>query len=659
MSTAPDQFQRIFPVRKLFHGMALRACLWSVAGTVFFTGMVVVAFLIVALLDARGEASIAFSDASRFGDMTGAESPGPVRAMATGDNSVTRKNLGLFAVAWELRDRPLGNSIGRLTRRVDALQHTDSALFSLIAMGLLLGLIQSAVMAHARTLAARVSVFLASQLRESLHRHALRTGISDLARDETDSVIELFTEQVERVRETIEESIVAFTRYPLRLLVLVIVLLAINWRVSFECIVPLAGCWYLICRERRHAGHDERLGKDRARQKLGLLAEGIRCSRLVRGYLMENFEQQRFCRHLQNYQDHLADVERSQTKMHWMARMLMLASFAIVLLLVGAHMLQPRLAPEHVSLAEGILLLACIALGFIPVQKLVSLQGQRAAAREVAARIYQYLNTIPEVGQAVGAKFLDPLQKTIEFQNVHWKTGSQKILNGLNLKVPAGGSSAVVAFESIEADTLVALLPRFIEPHEGRIKFDEEDTAWVTLESLRAEVLVVDPEEAEFTGTVFENLSGGEPQYSLPAVMEAARKSHAHSFIQKLPQGYETVLGQNGEQLDATQAFRLALARAVLRNPAVMIIHEPSGAMSDDEKSLLDDACLRVSHERTMIYRPSRLSTLKRADRIILLNRGRVEVVGTHEVLVLNSALYRHWEYLHFNEFRRDVGPLQ
>jgi len=659
VSTSPDQFERIFPVRRLFHGTALRACLWSVAGTFFYTGMVFVAFLIVALLDTRGEVNVTFSDASRFGDLIGSESFAAGFPQTAADSPLTLQSRGLFAVAWELRDRPLGNSIARLTRRFDVLQYTDSALFSLIALGLLLGLIQSAVMAHVRTLAARASVYLASQLRESLHRHALRTSISDLTRDETGSVIDLFTGHVEQVREAIEESIVAVARYPLRLLVLAIVLMTINWRVAFECIVPLAGCWYLICRERRHAGHDERLSIDRAKQKLELLSEGIRCSRLVRGYLMEDFEQQRFQRHLNTYHERLADVERRQTRMNWMARMLVLSSFAIVLLLVGAHMLQPRLAPEHVSLAEGGLLLCCIALGFVPVQKLISLRRQRIAARGVADRIYQYLNAIPEVGQAVGAKFLEPLQKAIEFQNVHWKVGSQKILNGLNLKVPAGGSSAVVAFESVEADTLVALLPRFIEPHDGRIKFDDEDTAWVTLESLRAEVLVVDPKEAEFTGTVFDNLGAGEPQYSLPAVTEAAKKAHAHSFIQKLPQGYETVLGHNGEQLDATQAFRLALARAVLRNPAVMIIHEPSGPVSDDEKSLLEDACLRVSQGRTMIYRPTRLSTLKQADRIILLNRGRVEVVGTHEMLVLNSALYRHWEYLHFNEFRRDVAPIR
>lgn len=657
LSTPLDQLLRVFPVRQLFRGTALRACVWSIVGTVSLTGLVLISYLVVALLDTRGEAAVAPPDAVRFGTVIGSEAYSVSGPESIPSGSLPQNNLGLFAVAWELRDRPLGGFIASLARRFEVLQQTDSALFYLISVGLLFGLIQSALLAHVRTLAARSSLHAASLLRESLHRHALRTGISDLASTHTASLIHLFTEEVERIRLAIEDWIVAVFHYPLRLALLTAILLTINWRVAFECAVPLIGCWYLIRRENRHSGRNERLNADRARQELDLLAEAIRCCRLIRGYQMEEFERVRFNRHLERYQKRLADVEQRRSKTQWLARMLSLAAFAIVLFLVGAHMLQPRLAPEHVSLAEAILLLSCFALGYHPVQSLAALRHQWAEANRSADRVYKYLNSIPEVGQAVGAKFLEPVQKLIEFENVHWKAGDQRILNGLNLKLPAGGSSAIIAFDPVEADTLVALLPRFIEPHDGKIKFDDEDTAWVTLESLRAEVVVVSGEESFFTGTVLENLSGGESQYSLSAVTEAAKKAHAHNFIQKLSQGYETALGQHGEQLDATQSFRLALARATLRNPAVMIIHEPTSDMSEDEKSLLDDACHRVAQDRTMVYRPSRLSTLKRTDRIVLLNRGRVEVVGTHEVLVQSSDLYRHWEYLHFNEFRRETGP--
>lgn len=652
VSTPLDQLQRVFPVRQLFRGAALWAGVWSLLGTLALTGMVFSAFFVVALLDTRGNAEVEAVDATKFAELSGSE-------LVESDRSRLHENIGLFAVAWEMRGRPFGELAARSARRFEFLQQTSSALFCLISLGLFLGLIQSALMAHVRTLAARASTQTASQLRESLHRHALRTAISDLSNADTQSIIHLFTSQVEQVRLAIEEWIVCVFRYPLRLVLLGAIVLTLNARVAIECAVPLIGCWYLIRREKRHARGEERLNSDRANQELHFLAEGIECSRLIRGYQMEEFEQERFHRHLLRYQDRIADVEKRQTKTRWLARGLALASFAVVLFLVGAHMLQTAHTSGYLSLSEGVLLLACMALGCEPVECLATMRRQRKEANVAADRVYRYLNTIPEVGQAVGAKFLEPLQKQVEFENVQWKLGTRKILNALSLKLPAGDTSAVIAFDPIEADTLVSLLPRFVEPHDGRIKFDDEDTAWVTLESLRAEVLVVSAEAAHFTGTVLENLSGGVAAYSLPVVTEAAKKAHAHNFIQKLPQGYETVLGQHGEQLDATQAFRLSLARAVLRDPAVMIIHEPTITMSEDDKALLDDACQRVSSGRTMIYRPSRLSTLKRADRIVLLNRGRVEVVGTHEVLLQSSALYRHWEYLHFNEFRRETGPTE
>jgi ATP-binding cassette subfamily B protein len=140
-------------------------------------------------------------------------------------------------------------------------------------------------------------------------------------------------------------------------------------------------------------------------------------------------------------------------------------------------------------------------------------------------------------------------------------------------------------------------------------------------------------------------------------VTEAAKKTHAHNFILRLQQGYETVLGEHGEQLDAGQAFRLGLARAVSRNPALMIIDEPDDALDADAKSLLDDAYNRITRDRTVLFLPTRLSTLRRADRIVVIHRGRVEAIGPYSHLVKESPLYRHWEYVRFNEFRHELEP--
>ncbi len=139
---------------------------------------------------------------------------------------------------------------------------------------------------------------------------------------------------------------------------------------------------------------------------------------------------------------------------------------------------------------------------------------------------------------------------------------------------------------------------------------------------------------------------------------EAAKTAHAHNFILKLPQGYETVIGEHGERLDAGQGFRLGLARAILRNPSLLIIEEPTDSLDDDTKSLMDDSYNRIVRGRTVIFLPNRLSTLRRSEKVVFLHRGKVEAQGSYHELVKNSTLFRHWEYMHFNQFRRELQPV-
>jgi ABC-type branched-subunit amino acid transport system ATPase component len=184
---------------------------------------------------------------------------------------------------------------------------------------------------------------------------------------------------------------------------------------------------------------------------------------------------------------------------------------------------------------------------------------------------------------------------------------------------------------------------------------DGEDVAWVTLESLRAETVFVAADDPPIEGTVFDNIRGGQSDLTLQQVTEAAKTTRAHNFIVKLFHGYETVLASQGETLDVGQRFRLGLARAIVRNPALMIIEEPSGTLDEDTKTLLVDAYDRICRDRTVIFLPSRMSTVRRTDQIIVLHEGKVVAFGPQAKLVTQSPVYRHWEYLNFNEYRHDT----
>ncbi|MBL8848774.1 MAG: ATP-binding cassette domain-containing protein, partial [Planctomycetaceae bacterium] len=263
-------------------------------------------------------------------------------------------------------------------------------------------------------------------------------------------------------------------------------------------------------------------------------------------------------------------------------------------------------------------------------------------------QIYRYLAEIPEVGQAVGAKFLQPVAKSIIFEAVSYRANGVDLLKNCDLRIPARTSTAIISLDPNVRRAAAYLLPRFVEPQAGRVLFDSEDTAWATLESLRAETVYVGGADPFFTGTVAENLTCGDSRFSVQEATEAAKLAHAHSFIQHLPQGYETVIGEHGERLDAGQAFRLGLARAILRKPAVMIIEEPAEALDDDTKALLDDAYNRIARDRTVIFLPARLSTVRRCDQIALIHDGKVAAIGAHDMLVKQSEIYRHWEYVNF-----------
>ena len=194
-----------------------------------------------------------------------------------------------------------------------------------------------------------------------------------------------------------------------------------------------------------------------------------------------------------------------------------------------------------------------------------------------------------------------------------------------------------------------------LDPNAGEIRIDDHNLRWVTLDSLRAQVSLVLQHNLVFHDTVANNIGLGDQAYTLPQIIEAAKVAHAHHFIQKLPQGYETPIGELGHPLSISEQFRIALARAVLRDPALLIIEEPDATLDEDTKALLDDSWARVLPGRTTIFLPHRISTIRSCDTLFLLHKGRVVASGVHKELLAQDPLYRHLHYLEFNEMAEQV----
>lgn len=664
VATHFNSLERVFSRRDLFRGNSLQALLWGVFASFALCLLLVDLFLIAELLETRGRL-VEEGDARRYGELfpqearsdsnAGAAKPGaraPVSAIAR----FQQEEAGLRPAVLRQHDVPiLGAVLWQAYRHVPWFRENIKCLTLLVLIGIVIACVRGLCLWRAKTVSTGVALEAATRLRRTLHRQTLRLGPGDLTDPEGTQVIGLFTHEVDQVRDSIQTWIYRLGCDPSQLAFLLLLALAVQWRVALQCLILLGGCWFLVQRQRQRFAAAEKLEESHADARLRLLAEGLRKTRIVRGYGMEDFEHEHFQHHLDKFRTNVLHVLNMQHYLRLAAGFLVLACVAAVIYLVGSKVLQP---PEvsHIWFSTALLMLAIVAGMPRPLAELWELPAPRLRASQAADRIYRYLNQIPAVSQAVGAKFLEPVSQTIGFEAVSYTLpNKRKLLDGIDLSLSAGEVIALVAFEPLEARAMACLLPRFIEPQSGRILFDGEDIAWGTLESLRAETVYVGGSDPFFTGTVVENIICSHSGYTLSDVTEAAKTTHAHHFILKLPQGYETVIGEHGERLEAGQGFRLGLARAILRNPSLLIIEEPTEALDDDTKSLLDDSYNRIVRGRTVVFLPNRLSTLRRSESIVFLHRGKVEAHGTYHDLVKNSSLFRHWEYMHFNQFRREL----
>lgn len=639
----PDSFERVLPLRDFLRGSSRRALIWAlVAGTALFLALTCL-LLLLSLFEHRGAMTVASADLKTLSEITGA-------TIETSDSEVAVTDWGIVPTAWHARGRLPGLAAGLLTRSLVVFQDNAASAVTLTLCLLVLGVIWAVALAGNQKASAASARHSGDLMRKGIHRQALRLAPSNLRREGAQEALDLFLERTDRVQQGLTRWINVLTRDGVEILAVGVFLLLIQWRVGILCLIPIAICVYVLMEIAKRYERADSLARDKAQDELKLLAEGLKKSRLVRAYGMEDYEQRQFTQTLDRYYERVGDIARGDRMHRWLARITILIVALVILYFVLAdRVLRPD---DALPLADAVMIGASLIYLTFPFHRLLGLRVLRTDVAIDAGAVQRYVDRIPEVGQAVGAKFLEPLSRVLQFDAVRYSDSSGDLLKGLDLKINAGETVALVSLNPAEARAVAYMIPRFIEPLEGRVLIDGEDIAWVTLESLRAEAIFVGGDEPFFTGTVLQNLTCADPAYSQQQASEAARQVHAHNFIVELPAGYETQIGEHGEQLGPGQAFRLSLARAILRKPAVLVIEEPAESMEADDKVMIEDAYNRITRDRTVIVLPSRLSTIKRADRVVMIHNGRVEAIGPQETLVRNNSLYRHWEYLRFNEFR-------
>ncbi len=644
--------------------------IWSIAATILLLLLLLDIHLVTGLLVERGrlDISILKSDVSRFETVTGLKviadkdpEPDP-KLMQAGPNHVPiyYDEHGLLPVVWHSRGAWWGPFNAYLYRQVGWLHSNTLALIWLLSVGVLLLVFRTFCLKRVRSLCHRCAIDAVTATRRNLHRQVLRLGPEDLDGTAYETAIQLFTVEVETIRQGLYESLLRIVRFPLELFGLSVVLLSLDWRLTLQWIAPLALGLMLLNGVRKTAIKNQRLAEDQSYEEEQALLASLKNARLTRGLGVEQTEHEQFQKHLDRYHSQLMDFARAtDVVIHPQSKVVASCAglVAFLVFLVCDQVLGSRNGAlgTGMTVSDAMTFFVGISLAIPGILALKTLSHFRRNLALAADKVLRYLDRIPSVSQAVGAKFLQPLSKTLHFENVKYQTsGGRKILNGVDFKLEVDKSLAIVSIEPLEARAIALMLPRFIEPREGRVMIDGEDISWVTLESLRAETVFVAADDPPLEGTVFENICAGRSDLTLQQVTEAAKMTHAHNFIVKLFNGYETILNGQRDALDVGQRFRLSLARAIVRDPALLIIEEPPEALDEDTKTMLVDAYDRICRERTVIFLPARMSTVRRTDQIIVLYEGKVAAMGPHSKLITQSPFYRHWEYLRFNEFRNE-----
>lgn len=525
-------------------------------------------------------------------------------------------------------------------------------LAGLTLIAAILGLFWALFVILNREMAARATIEATNRLRRAVYHHTFRLGTLAIRALGPSEAVSILTRYIEAVHDALYSRLTVYVREPITIVLLLLFAVLIHPLLALVFLLFALVVWQLGLRLVKTVRTQTRLANNVAAERLSIIRESLMLMRLVKCYLMEQFNQARIERQLVRY-GQVQRVRHRGESIAWPALMLLAGFCVLVLFYVGALLI----LYGQLSAASAVVLATTLSCLYGPVENWLEARKLMKRGKEGAEHVFGFLERRGEVGQVVGAEFLPPLGKQIEFDNVtlHDASSSKTLLEAVSLSIPAGQRVGLVGVDNLEKHALVYLIPRLLDPSSGEIRIDRHNLRWVTLDSLRTQIGIVMMHNLVFHDTVRNNIGCGDPSNTLPQIIDAAKMAHAHHFIQKLPNGYETPIGELGHQLSMSEQYRIALARAILRDPALLIIEEPDTDLDEDTKSLLDDTLARFLPERTVIYLPHRISTMKTCSVIYLINKGRIVDSGTHRDLLARNKLYRHLHYLEFNEMDETI----
>jgi subfamily B ATP-binding cassette protein MsbA len=399
----------------------------------------------------------------------------------------------------------------------------------------------------------------------------------------------------------------------------------------------------------RRVRQTTRKGQDKLAEIQNILHETITGNRIVKAFGMELWEMNRFRRAGRR----LLDANLKSVKVQAISSPLMdlIASMAIaLLLLVGRWSIQQR----QMTAGSFITFLIAVFTLYDPVRKFAGFYNSFQQALGASEEIFRFMDAVDDVQEKKRAFVLKGFREEVRFDNVGFAYASEggetkQVLSGINLTVQPGEVIALVGPSGAGKSSLVNLIPRFFDVNEGRLLIDGHDLRDVTIASLREQIGKVTQETVLFNDTVRNNIAYGQPDVPLSRVEEAARMALAHDFILNMPDGYNTKIGEKGTRLSGGERQRLAIARAILKNAPILILDEATSALDMESEQYVQTALANLMRGRTVFVIAHRLSTVRRATRIAVIEGGQITEMGTHEELMQHSGTYQRLYRMQFS----------
>jgi ATP-binding cassette, subfamily B, bacterial MsbA len=489
-----------------------------------------------------------------------------------------------------------------------------------------------------------VGLSVVRDLRNLLYARVVAQSMAFFGRNPTGKLMSAITSDTEKVQTAVSRASADLLREIFTLVGLLAVVVYLDWRLSLASLALVPFIIFPSSRIGEYIRHSSRRSQDKMAELNQILQETFSGIRIVKAFVMETFEVGKF-------------KEATRRLLKTNLRMIRADAFTGPLMellgavtIVGLLLYERNQILHHVK-TTGMFVAFLYALikMYEPVKRLTGINNQFQQAVGASQQVFHYLDVSSEVADRPGATELAPFEREIVFAHVDFSyEEGVPLLRDVNLRIARGEVVALVGLSGAGKTTLANLIPRFFDVTRGRVLIDGHDVRDVTLKSIRTQIGMVTQETILFNDTVANNIGYGRAVRDVAAMEGAARAALAHDFITEMPQGYETVIGERGQRLSGGQRQRIAIARALLKNPPLLILDEATSELDTESELLVQRALANLMAGRTVLVIAHRLLTVRRADRIVVLDRGTISEIGTHQDLVTRGGIYQRLHELQF-----------